>query len=490
MNTLFLHHKALVAGALLSLTSYGAFAQTQDITTVQKLEDAVVELRQQMTAQQEQHAREMADLRALLQKQALPKPAAPQASAALVAATPVPASPSLYESLKQSAAATVPPSALQGADLDLAVVLDLILYHDTSEEGVGHLKQHLRGFGHHHEEGAAAEGHEHGFQNGFNLRHVELGFTAEVDPYFRAWTTVAVDEDGAEFEEAVIQTTSLPYGLTLSGGKIKSGVGRINRQHSHNWDFLDQPLVTELFFGNHGLAEKGLQLTWLAPTPFYLLFGTEVFNGGNEASFAVGDSETLPTHDAPRLYTVFVKAAPDLGPSHALQLGLSALAGRQQMVHEAEESADGESVIVGTDFVYKYDAKRSHGAGDFIVQGEYFYRDQDLDGQAEWAGSSWTAKQDGYYLQGLYGFLPRWRGGVRWDQVGLLNDLDTPEEGSVSFDDSRRLSAMVDCKLSEFSILRTQIGRGWYDTGEGREDAWELALQWQVTFGKHGAHDF
>lgn len=477
------HLKALVAGAALSLSATLASAQNGD-ARVQKLENEVKALRQQMTALQEQHTRELAELKALIRRQAESPTRAVQTQPAQETTA---STPTLYDSLRQSVAAAVPPSALQGVDLDLSVVLDMNLYHDTADESVGHLKQHLRGFGHHHNEG---EGHDHGFKDGFNLRHVELGFTAEVDPYFRAWTMVAVDEDGTEFEEAVLQTTSLPYGLTLSGGKLKSGIGRINRQHSHNWDFLDQPLVSELFFGHHGLAEKGLQLTWLAPTPFYLLFGTEVFNGDNGQSFAVVDSDALPAHDAPRLWTGFVKAAPDLGPNHALQFGLSALAGRHQMAHGDEEYADGDTAIFGADFVYKYDAKRSHGYRDFVVQGEYFYRDMDLDGRGDWSGSPWTAKQDGYYVQGLYGFLPRWRGGLRWDQVGLVNDVSSPEDGDMDCDDSYRLTSMLDWKLSEFSLLRAQVGRGWYDTDDGREDAWEIAFQWQVTFGKHGAHDF
>lgn len=472
-----------MAGAALFFAATQASAQTGD-ARVQKLEDEVNALKQQMASIQEQHARELAELKALIRKQAeSPTGVAQKQAAQGTTAAP----PSLYDSLKQSVASTVPPSALQGIDLDLAVVLDMNFYHDTAGEGVGHLKQHLRSFGHHH---ATGEGHDHGFENGFNLRHVELGFTAEVDPYFRAWAMVAVDEEGAGFEEAVIQTASLPYGLTLTGGKFKSGIGRVNRQHAHNWDFLDAPLVNELFFGYHGLAEKGVQLTWLAPTPFYLLFGTEVFNGDNAHSFAIGDSDSLPAHDAPRLWTGFVKAGPDLGPRHALQFGLSALAGRHQLVHEDEECADGDTAIFGGDFVYKYDAKRSHGHGDFVLQGEYFYRDLNLDGHGTWSGERWTAKQDGYYIQSLYGFRPRWRGGLRWDQVGLNNDLRTPEDGSANYDDSCRLAAMLDWKLTEFSLLRAQAGRGWYDTGDGREDAWEFALQWQVTFGEHGAHDF
>lgn len=473
---------ALVAGAAVIWSATGVSAQT-DAERYLRLEAEVKELRQQMTALQEQHARELSELKALIRKTVEGPTGVAQTQSAQ---GEVGAPPSLYESFKQTAATVVPPSALEGVDLDLSVVLDMNFYHDTGDEGVGHLKQHLRGFGHHHDE----EGHEHGFEDGFNLRHVELGFTAEVDPYFRAWTTVAVDEDGAELEEAVLQTTSLPHGLTLSGGRIKSGIGRLNRQHSHNWDFLDQPLVNELFFGEHGLTEDGLQLTWLAPTPFYLLFGTEVFNGNNEQSFNVSDAEALPEHDAPRLWTGFVKAGPDLGPDQALQFGLSALAGRHQVEHEDDECADGDTVIFGTDFVYKYDAKRAHGHGDFVLQGEYFYRDMDLDGEGDWSGSPWTAKQDGYYVQGLYGFLPRWRAGLRWDQVGLVNDVSSPEDGDQAYDDSRRAATMLEWKLSEFSLLRAQAGRGWYDTEDGREDAWEFALQWQVTFGKHGAHDF
>jgi hypothetical protein len=481
MKNTFLRTNALVAEAVLLFAATFALAQDHD-ARVQRLEDEIKALRQQMATQQEQHSRELAELKALIQKQTVAVLEAPPVPSPGVAAASAP--PSLYESLKQSVATTVPPSALNS--LDLSVVLDMNFYHDTSAEGAGHLRQHLRGFHHRHDE----EGHEHGFENGFNLRHVELGFSAEVDPYFRAWTVVAVDEDGAELEEAILQTTSLPHGFTLSGGKFKSGIGRLNRQHSHTWDFIDQPLVYDLFFGPHGLTEKGAQLTWLAPTPFYLLFGAEVLSGDNEQSFALGDADALPSHDAPRLWTGFVKAGPDLGPDHALQFGLSVLGDRHQLVHADDECADGDTAIFGADFVYKYDAKRAHAQGDFILQGEYFYRNMELDGEDVWTGIPWRARQDGYYMQGLYGLLPRWRAGLRWDQIGLTNDVRTPEDGALATDSSCRLAGMLDLKLSEFSLLRAQAGRGWYDTGEGRENAWEFALQWQVTFGKHTAHDF
>ncbi len=500
MHFRFIPTEALVAGALLFLTATRTSAQS-DVERYQKLEAEVQALRQQMGAMQEQHAREIAELKTMLKQQvaATPAPAAatvtPTAQPSLYESfkhaaqqTATGGEPSLYESVKRSAATLVPEAvAGKGADLDLSVVLDTYLYHDTAGEA-GSLPGRMSGF--------AGDGDDEGPKNGFNLREVELGLSAAVDPYFRAWATVSIEEDGAGFEEAVLQTTSLPYGFTLSGGKIKSGIGRLNRQHAHAWDFLDAPLVYRAMFGDEGLSDDGLQLTWLAPTPFYLLFGTEVFNGGNEQSFNVSDAEGMPSHDAPRLYTAFMKVGPDLGPNHALQFGLSALSGRSQVYEEdtgtGDAGADGDTRIYGTDFVYKYDAMRTHGEGDIIVQGEYFYRDQDLDDlSGRWVGlQPWAKQQDGYYVQGLYGILPRWRTGLRWDQVGVINDVQDPEAGDLACDDSYRLTTVLDWQLSEFSLLRLQAGRGWYATDDGREDAWEFALEWQVTFGKHPAHDF
>jgi hypothetical protein len=46
--------------------------------------------------------------------------------------------------------------------------------------------------------------------------------------------------------------------------------------------------------GSHGLNDKGLQVSWLAPTPFFLMAGAEVFQGENENSFAYHGEGELP----------------------------------------------------------------------------------------------------------------------------------------------------------------------------------------------------
>jgi hypothetical protein len=406
---------------------------------------------------------------------------------------------SLYDVLKSRTQPTPKSGLLSGLQLDASVVIDSFYYNEDSDEGLSHIKEEISGFGHAH---GNDHGHHHGqIDNGFNLRHLELGLSAAVDPYFRAWTTIVFEEGGTEIEEAVIQTTSLPYALTLSGGKFFSGIGRINRQHPHEYDFFDQPLIYELLFGDHGLNEKGVQVTWLAPTPLYLLFGVEALNGENEKLFQHVDAEQLPSRDGPRLWTGFIKAGPDLGSRHAAQIGLSYAVGRHQEAHDGNNDGDndhwldGRTYLWGVDVVYKYNAHRPHGQGNLVVQAEYFNRKKDLTVEEHLLnpgviGRSRIERQDGYYVQALYGFAPRWRAGVRWDQVGLTNRVQRPNLTVTDYGESRRASAMIDWRPSEFSILRLQAGRSDLDTDDGREKIWEYILQWQVTFGKHAAHHF
>jgi hypothetical protein len=388
----------------------------------------------------------------------------------------------------------------QSFNPDISAIVDLFYHQDDADEGISHLTEELAGFGHTHGDGEEGH-HHHGVEDGFNLRHVELQFSADVDPYFKGSTIAAVDLDGAELETAEIETTGLPYGLKARGGKFFSDFGYINAQHSHQWDFADQPLIYQLALGPHGLNDKGAQVSWLAPTPFYLLAGVEAFQGDNEAMFAYHGEEPLPTHDGPRVGVGWLKAGPNLPGNHAVQFGAFGASGSHQEAHDGDGDGaedhwlDGDSAFWGGDCVYKYNAPLPYGQGDFVLQGEYFNRRKDLelvghDLAPALVGNRRVDEQDGYYVQAVYGFLPRWRGGLRWDQVGLTNTSDTPDGASASYGASYRSGAMIDFTPSEFSRLRLQVNRGSYETGEGREDATEVYLQCMISLGAHGAHKF
>jgi hypothetical protein len=186
------------------------------------------------------------------------------------------------------------------------------------------------------------------------------------------------------------------------------------------------------------------------------------------------DEEHLPNHNGPRLWVGWLKVSPNLPDRHGLQVGFFGATGKDQEAHDGNEDGtedhwlDGDSSFWGADFVYKYDCPKAHGQGDWIFQGEYLYRKTDLDVvghdlNPSMVGRSLIKNQDGFYIQGLYGFLPRWRAGLRWEMVGLTNKDQYPPGNSKDFGSSSRYTGMIDWSPSEFSRLRFQTAYGDWD---------------------------
>ena len=381
-------------------------------------------------------------------------------------------------------------SIIEQLNPEIGIVINGNFYHENSEEGINHVKEEMSGFGHGHDH----EEHDHGQENGFNLSEAEIILSGEVDGYFRAEATLAFTADDAELETAFVETTSLPWGFSLKGGKFFSGFGIINAQHPHQWDFADQPLIYELTLGDHGLNDVGAQARWTLDAPLQLTVGAEALQGDNERMFAYEGEDPLASHNGPRLGVGWLKLRPDLGHHHLLQFGVSGGSGLHQEIHEetvgTNNYLDGMSWFVGTDLLYTYGAHGDRGQGDITVQAEYFYRNKDLDLEASDditapLGGNLESKQDGYYLQALYGFLPRWRGGLRWEQVGLTNTEQEPGEASESFGDSWKATAMVDFSPSDKSFIRLQASNGDYSTKDGTENVWECYAQLVITLGSH-----
>lgn len=419
--------------------------------------------------------------------------------------------------------------------------------------GHGHDHGHDHGGG---DDGHDHGGHAHAVaENGFNFREAEISFSATVDPYFDAATYISIDGDGnVELEEAYFQTRSLPYGLRVKGGKFLSGFGYANSQHPHQWDFVDQNLPYLNLLGFHGLQDTGVQVTWLPELPIYTLLGAEALQGNQEVFGATLDATEQAelnlgdTDSGPRLFTAFAKIAPEIGRNHALQLGVSyAHATQQQAVHEhthavhehdhehgheheAEHGAEhahadehahaehhddmhdhgdgiteelhraglaGDADLWGIDLVYKYDAPGADGRGDITFQTEYLRSSKDLtvrsSAHPERIGSNRTFTTDGLYAQATYGFLPKWKAGLRYDVLGLTNKVSGGR--SDSFGSSERWTADVTWSLSEFSQLRAQYAYndiliGEDDHGEARERFSAFYLQFLMSLGSHGAHEF
>jgi len=329
---------------------------------------------------------------------------------------------------------------------------------------------------------------------GFSLREVELAFSGAVDPYFDVWATFGIADDSIEPEEVYVQTRRFLPGTQVKFGQFLSGVGYLNRQHRHQWDFVDAPLPYTALFGSN-LEDVGVQLTWLPPIRVYTQFGVEALQGDNGVianQLADEHGDVLEETPGPRLFTGFLKMSPDLGYSHTLQGGVSI--GRSRGHQEADEGGnvyDGTAWFLGTDWIWRYDSARPYGEGDVTVQGEYIYRSKALElvSLPDLADrQEVTSNQDGVYAQVVYGIGPRWTVAGRVDAAGLRDRVDALT-GVTGAGATTRYSTNATFNPTEFSRLRLQYAYT-RAPSDSRTRFHQLFVQFQMSLGVHGAHAF
>ena len=325
--------------------------------------------------------------------------------------------------------------------------------------------------------------------SGFSPGELEINLKANVDTrYFGNVTFALAEEDGEielEFEEAWAQTTALPAGLTVMGGRFFSEAGYLNDFHFHADDFVDRPLPYQAFYGGRYTVD-GIQARWLAPTPLLFEVGAELNWGG-------GFPATANAETSPGAWTLFTRIGGDVGDSNSWQLGLSHVSAdaldREGGGHHGEEEAEeggaftGDSDLTVLDFVWKWAPLGNTTVNNFKLQGEYFMRSE----KGTFADLPYDGDQEGWYLQGVWQFAPTWRVGLRHDMVDADNG---PGLAGTELEDpgrsSRRSSAMLDWSPSEFSRLRLQYTDD--RVLEESEGVWYL--QYIMSIGAHGAHQF
>ncbi len=359
--------------------------------------------------------------------------------------------------------------------------------------------------GERHVTGFLAGGHDHGGSRGFNLDHTELTLAANIDPTLRGYANIAFADEEVAVEEAWFQTLALGHGLSIKGGRFLSGIGYANEQHPHAWDFVDNSLMYSVLFGEH-LTQDGVQVKWLAPTDTFLEFGAEIGRGGNFPGSAEGGNK-----NGAGAWEVFTHVGDDFGDSASWRAGLSYLSARPENRSsivddlsevEANTQFSGKSNTWLADFVWKWAPDGNPKARNFKFQTEYFRRNENGSMSCDDAdpatpslctggvASSYQARQSGWYAQGIYQFLPRWRAGLRYDRL---------DSGSVDFGANNanlpvtdyapgKWSLMADYSPSEFSRFRLQLAQD--RSMQGSPDDNQVTVQYVHSLGSHGAHKF
>ena len=335
-------------------------------------------------------------------------------------------------------------------------------------------------------------------KRGFSIAESELGLSASVDDKIYGNLILSLTPDNTvSVEEAYGVLTALPGGLTPKFGRFKSSIGYLNDQHQHVWDFYDAPLPYQAFLGGQ-FTSDGLQLKWLAPTDLFLELGAEIGDGAN---FPGADRNRNGIGSG----AVYVHAGGDVGASNSWRAGLSYLQlrpGDRQYAqtdvagNSAELAFSGKSQLAIADFVWKWAPNGNATRTNFKVQGEYFWRKETGDLTYDNGGtpgltqtSSYSSRQSGWYIDGVYQFMPSWRVGARYDRLGT-GTVDYGANGPYLAPESfnpQRYSVMFDYTPSEFSRFRVQ-----WQQSKLRPDVTDnqLFVQYILTLGAHGAHKY
>lgn len=334
---------------------------------------------------------------------------------------------------------------------------------------------------------------------GFSLDETELAVSANVDDKFYGFMSLAIESDqggdtSVSLEEAYFETLALGNGLKIKAGKFLSDIGYLNPIHAHAWDFVDAPLAYTAML-NGAFGDTGVQLSWVVPTDLFIQIGGEWLRG--DSFPAANGADSHGTGAA----TFFFHVGGDVGSTSSWRAGVSYLAAdandRVSTLPNGNVAFTGTSDVAIADFVWKWARNGNPRDRYYIIQAEYLHRREDGDvaysPTPPTVSGSYSGTHSGYYVQVVYQFRPRWRAGLRYDQLDASNTVSlggaTVPIVPAPFDTSHspsRVTVMADFSNSEFSRMRLQLARD-----ESRPEADDqIVFQYLMSLGAHGAHRF
>jgi hypothetical protein len=308
----------------------------------------------------------------------------------------------------------------------------------------------------------------------FHPAEMEAMFSGYLNPYARADAVLAWHgEHNAELEEIYATfLRGLPFGLNFRAGKYLLEFGRLNPVHPHAYSFINRPLPHEEFFGEHGLNDLALRLSYLAPIPgLYTELMAAALKGDALQSHhhdEEGDAEEEAAESEEESYQ-----DPGFLGRLALSFGLD----------ESAELAAGASIlttlydphdklratIAGIDFKCKWKPNRYRS---LVLEAEGLLNDRQMEG-----GEKATSFGGYGYLD--YRFRQKYNVGLIYEYTEGALDETTNKWRTAFF--------IGFAPVEETSLARLIISR---NKETGLSGYWTAVLQLVISLGPHQPHNF
>ncbi len=309
------------------------------------------------------------------------------------------------------------------------------------------------------------------------LHESEVGLQAIIDPYARADAFLSFGETGVNVEEGYITFTSLPAGLLLKVGKMRSAFGKVNTIHNHALPFIDRPLVTNnLVGGEDGIDDAGISLSRFLPAPKnWFLEGTaQVYRGDSSDVFTANRRQDASVVGHIRAYR-------DLSESTNFDLGVSYARGHNNAgIGTTFVPSNFLTNLYSADATIRWKPLRRAIYKSFMFRSELFWSARD---QLSPLKVFQTQHVFGLYSHAEYRVNRRWTLGGRFDRSGRATNASLTDTG---------FSGIVTYWPSEFSQIRGQYRYGhlWDVPNDRFTNANEFLFQFLFVMGAHGAHPF
>ncbi|MDE2140875.1 MAG: hypothetical protein KGJ84_00515, partial [Elusimicrobia bacterium] len=314
---------------------------------------------------------------------------------------------------------------------------------------------------------------------GFLFRAAELNVEAPVDPYLKAWAVMTGSNGGVDMEEATLETTALPYNLTVRGGRLFAGFGRLAHFHDHELPVVDRPASLDTFIGGETRAD-GMEVSYLLPTDLYVTatFGAYDKMGADNKRQDPAGARPLDEFTYLGRLNTYV----DLTDSQSLELGADSAWTPKRTVSPTSGGApyrgDTWRSLTGVDITYRYQPPVGGLYKGVLWGTELLQNDERRFDPTTNLTTGRRVAYAGYSFVELKSGL-HWRGGALAD---VTENQDNPGRNT------KTLTGFLTYDVSEFQRLRATYAEAVVnDPGTPKNHT--VALQWTGVFGNH-VHGF
>ncbi len=306
-------------------------------------------------------------------------------------------------------------------------------------------------------------------KTGLDIQEMEVQFTANVDTYLRANFRISFEDDEVEIEESFVDLLLFDR-LALRAGQFYTHLGKHNLLHTHQFPFIDVPLVNKEIFGKEAFLEVGAGFSYLMPLPWYSEWIFEFVEGDNVNLF------DAPLNDD-FAYIFHSRNLWDLNEDTTLEVGGSFSTGRNG-TGSALGNRNRTTQVAGANLTLKWKPARQARYKTLVWQSEYIGAWKETGVNALSGLDNPDDNKGGMYSYVQYQFAEQWWVQARYGYFGFHQ----PDAAN----DQQRYTALLGYVPSEFSAIRLQYN--YIDEDISNEH--QVLLQLNFSLGSHPAHRY